>query len=129
MIRTVRANWRTAYLVCGKCSKKIGGGFGTKGRTPLAKLLRKRAGARGRKAAFGVIETKCLKLCPKGAVTLIDTARPDRWHVVKAGTDVDALLAGLAGEQEGAVTPAQAMVERDAAYTASGPDLRRSEEA
>ena len=30
MNRHVRAEWETALLVCGKCSKKLGGGFGDK---------------------------------------------------------------------------------------------------
>ena len=40
-LKRVRSDWQGAVLVCGKCSKKLDGGFGKKGRTPLAKLLRK----------------------------------------------------------------------------------------
>ena len=86
-VKTVRANWRQAILVCRKCSKKVGGGFGAKGRTPLAKALRDEAGlAKGRKAAAGVIEVGCLKICPRHAVTVVDAARPGEWLVVKPGT-------------------------------------------
>lgn len=85
----VSARWTTALLVCGKCSRKLGGGFGAKGRTPLAKLLRARADGKGRKAAFGVIETGCLKLCPKGAVVAIDARRPDLWLLVRPGDPIE----------------------------------------
>ncbi|WP_413061839.1 (2Fe-2S) ferredoxin domain-containing protein [Sphingomonas carotinifaciens] len=88
MIRRAKAEWTGAVLVCGKCSKKVGGGFGPKGRTPLAKVLRKLIGGKGRKAPLGVIETRCLKLCPRNAVTLVDTARPGEWLVVSPGDPV-----------------------------------------
>lgn len=94
MIRRARADWQGVVLVCGKCSRKIDGGFGAKGRTPLAKLLR-RIWGKGRKADRGVIETRCLKLCPKRAVAVVDTAHPDAWLVVPAGEPVEAILARL----------------------------------
>ena len=88
----VRARWSGAVLVCGKCSKKLGGGFGDKGRTPLAKALRAEPGfGKGRKASVGVVETKCLGICPKKAVMLIDSRRPDVWRIVREGADVEAL--------------------------------------
>lgn len=96
-MRAVPARWETALLVCGKCSRKLGGGFGPKGRTPLAKALGKiaKAGGKGRKARFGVVETGCLKVCPKRAVVLVDTRAPDRWLLVPPGRDEGALLAEL----------------------------------
>jgi predicted metal-binding protein len=94
---SVRSNWSATILVCGKCSKKIGGGFGDKGKTPLAKALKKLGGGKKRKADFGVIETRCLGVCPKGAVTVIDAAHPGKWMLVEEGTPVDevAELLGL----------------------------------
>ena len=95
--RTVSSRWRGAVLVCGKCSRKLGGGFGDKGRTPLAKALRRLLGTgKGRKAALGVVEIGCLKLCPKRAVCLIDTRRPGEWRLVPAGSDLGPLAASLA---------------------------------
>lgn len=90
MIRVAKSRWTGMVLVCGKCSRKIDGGFGADGRTPLAKALRKRAG-KGRKATYGVIETKCLKLCPKRAVAVVDAACPDRWLVVEVGEPLDVI--------------------------------------
>ena len=94
--KTIRAEWAGAILVCGKCSKKLGGGFGEKHKTSLAKALRKAlALGKGRKARLGVVETRCLGICPKHAVTVIDTRAPDRWHFIPANANVDALAMGL----------------------------------
>ena len=90
--RSVRSDWAGAVLVCRKCSTKIDGGFGKKGKQRLAKALRKQFGLRkGRKSGFGVVEVGCLGVCPYGAVTVIDTADPGRWRIVPAGSDVTAL--------------------------------------
>lgn len=96
----VRAEWRAVVLVCGKCTRKVEGGFGEKGRMPLAKVLIRWAGkGKGRKAAIGAYEVPCLKICPKHAVTVVDGAHPDRWLIVPAGTPVAEVAAqlGIAG--------------------------------
>lgn len=99
MTDEVRARWGGALLVCGKCSKKLGGGFGRKGKQSLAKALRDEPGlGKGRRAALGVIEVRCLGVCPRGAVTMVDTRVPDRWRLVAAGADVAALAGRLRGE-------------------------------
>ena len=92
----IRSNWARTVLVCGKCSKKLGGGFGAKGKTPLAKALRKHLGLKkSRKASAGIVEVKCLGVCPRGAVTMIDSARPGEWVLVPAGTDLDQVAGEL----------------------------------
>ena len=97
MIRRAKADWQGVVLVCGKCSRKVDGGFGPKGRTPLAKLLRKILGVgKGRKAALGVVETRCLGLCPGRAVAVIDGRAPGTWLVVPRDADVAELAARLA---------------------------------
>ena len=86
----VPANWRAAIIVCRKCEKKLGGGFGADGKQRLSKMLRGHArGGRGRKAALGVIESKCLKLCPKRAVTVVNSARPHEWQIIRPGTAIE----------------------------------------
>ena len=96
MIRVLASRWQGSVLVCGKCSKKLGGGFGEKGRTPLAKMLRAVLGLKkGRKAERGVVEVKCLGICPKNAVVMLDGARPDRWLLVPAGADASEVVATL----------------------------------
>ena len=93
-MKQARSDWTGAVLVCGKCSRKIGGGFGPKGGERLAKALRREAGfGKERRATVGVLEVKCLGLCPKKAVAVVDTRRPGEWLVVPAGDDVAALAA------------------------------------
>ncbi|MFN3520365.1 MAG: (2Fe-2S) ferredoxin domain-containing protein [Sphingomonas sp.] len=93
-MKRAKSNWTDAVLVCAKCSRKVDGGFGEKGRDGLAKALRREPGfGKKRKAQVGVIEVKCLGLCPKNAVTVVDTRRPGEWLVVAPGEDVAALAA------------------------------------
>ncbi|RHW16564.1 (2Fe-2S) ferredoxin domain-containing protein [Sphingomonas gilva] len=93
------SNWEASVLVCRKCSKRLGGGFGPKGKMPLAKALRKVGSGKGRKARIGVVEVKCLGVCPKGAVTVIDSRDPGQWRLVRAGADLGEVAAvlGLSG--------------------------------
>ena len=92
----IGARWERTILVCGKCAKRVDGGFGGKRRTPLAKALRKFLKLKkGRKAAIGIIETRCLGICPGGAVTVIDAAAPGEWLLVRAGTPLEDVAAGL----------------------------------
>lgn len=87
-------------LVCAKCSKKLDDGFGDGGK-PLAKALRKHLKLKnGPKSAAGVVEVKCLDVCPKGAVVVVDSARPNDWLLVRPGDDLDAVAVrlGLAGK-------------------------------
>ena len=89
MKRHVRSNWANAVLVCSKCSKKLHGGFGPKGRSPLAKALRKHLGLKkGRKAQAGIVEVKCLGVCPRGAVTVVNGAASHEWLLVREGTEM-----------------------------------------
>lgn len=93
---TVRSDWSRTLLVCQKCSKKLGGGFGPRGKTPLAKALRKALGVKtGRKAAMGIVEVKCLKVCPRGAVTVVDSNDSRTWQIVRAGAPIDAVIDSL----------------------------------
>ena len=97
----VRWRWSTAVLVCAKCSKKLDGGFGPKGSTRLAKALRKElGGGKGRKGPAGIVEVKCLGVCPAGAVTVVNGAKAGEWLLVPRGADVAAVAAelGLTGE-------------------------------
>lgn len=94
MFKFVKSNWSTTVLVCDKCSKKLDGGFGKRGRTPLHKALRKALG-KGRKADIGIVPVKCLGVCPKGAVTMVDSRKPREWILVPAGTDIEDVAAEL----------------------------------
>jgi predicted metal-binding protein len=92
-VKATRCNWEQVLLVCAKCSKRLDGGFGPKRRTPLAKALRRELGvSRGRKARAGVVEVKCLGVCPRGGVVVVDAAHPQRWSIIPAGADLGGLL-------------------------------------
>ena len=87
MKETLDAQWTTAVLVCRKCQKKFGKRFGAKGDRTLAKALRREVGGgKGRKATVGVVETGCLGVCPKGAVTALNAAAPTRWQLIRPDT-------------------------------------------
>ena len=91
----VRGKLDGVVLVCAKCSKKLGGGFGPKGKTPLAKALRKMMG----KSPLKPVAVKCMGVCPKGAVTLFDPGRPGEWMLVREGTPVDEVVRALHGHE------------------------------
>lgn len=92
----VRSNWSNTVLVCAKCSKRVGGGFGPKRRTALSKALRKHLHLKkGRKGAAGVVEVKCLGICPRDAVVVVNGAEPRTWHLVRPGSDLDAVAASV----------------------------------
>ncbi len=96
MTEEVAANWGRVILVCGKCSKRVDGGWGAKGRTPLAKALRRELGvSKGLNATTGVVETGCLGACPARGVIVFDAARPTRWAVARPGETPAAVLAAL----------------------------------
>lgn len=96
LTRLVKAEWETAILVCAKCSKLLDGGFGKKGKQRLAKALKAYLGVkRFRKARVGVVEVKCLGVCPRGAVTVVNAADPSRWRLVTKGADLAAVTAEL----------------------------------
>jgi predicted metal-binding protein len=96
MKREVRSNWGQAVLVCAKCSKRVGGGFGPSGKQPLAKALRKHLHLKkGRKGAAGIVEVRCLGVCPKRAVVAVNAAHARVWNLIEPGADLDDVAATL----------------------------------
>lgn len=95
LIPSVPAPWRSFVLVCGKCSRKLDGGFGKKRRHALDDTLRGALKAAGRRE-LRVVKTGCLGLCPKRAVTVAWAGRPGELMAVAEGTDPEAVLARLA---------------------------------
>ena len=106
VILPVTSRWRRCILVCRPCERKLGGGFGKNRDKGLSRLLRKLAGGKRRKARFGVIASPCFKLCPKGAVTVVDGARPDQWQIVSRGTPIEQVIARLGLEGDASDQPA-----------------------
>ena len=97
-LEPIPAPWDGVVLVCRKCSKKLDGGFGPKGRQPLAKALRDGLKAMGRRRALRVVEVGCLSLCPKGAVTVVGPAQPGAVLVVPKRMEAREVLAALLPE-------------------------------
>lgn len=75
--------------ICAKCSKKLGGGFGDGGGMSLGKALRRELGLpKPKRSRVRIVETRCLKLCPKGAVAVVHSGDPGAILVVPAATPV-----------------------------------------
>ena len=104
-LRPIPAPWDGVALVCKKCSRKLGGGFGRKGKQDLSKVLRATLKETGRRRALRVIEVGCLNLCPKRAVTVIGPALPGQVLAVPEGTDPAAVLAAISPPAASAPAP------------------------
>lgn len=91
----IPAPWEGIVLVCRKCSKKLGGGFGKKGRQGLDEVLKHELKQTGRRRTLRVMEVGCLSLCPKNAVTVAGPAHPGALFAIQPGTDPAAVLAAL----------------------------------
>ncbi len=87
-IRAIDTPAEVLVAICGKCGRKLGGGFGGDGDKSLAKALRRvLPDARGKRARLRIVETRCLDICPKGAVALTSSARPGEIDIIPAGAD------------------------------------------
>ena len=92
--RTARAPFRQALVVCGKCARKLGGGFGPKGRGPLRKELKRALKRGGWGRDVRVLEASCLGLCPKRRQVVAGGAQlaAGRLLVVEPGADAAEVL-------------------------------------
>ncbi len=92
--RTARAPFRRAVVVCGKCARKLDGGFGAKAGRPLRKEFKRllKSGLWGRKVR--VVEASCLGLCPKRRQVVASAGQlaAGRLLVVDPGEDAAAVL-------------------------------------
>ena len=87
-IAVTRTRCQDIVLVCGKCTRKLHGGFGKKAKKKLADELRAELRDAGRKREVRIVETGCLSLCPKGAVTILCSRRSGELLAIPAGTDI-----------------------------------------
>ncbi len=95
-VKAHRSKWRESVLVCRKCSKKLRGGFGRKGKRTLPGMLKEVYGdAKGRRAEIGIVEVPCFKLCPKRAVSVALGSKPGVLFEVREGTAVEDILEAL----------------------------------
>lgn len=93
--------WKTVLLLCGKCARKMDGGYGPEKKDPLRAALRAELKARGHGRSVRILETRCLGICPKKAVTALNASRPGGVLVVPKGTGAAEALASLMREGEG----------------------------
>jgi predicted metal-binding protein len=98
-IRSRPTPWQNIILTCGKCARKLDGGYGPKGKEKLRSVLRDGLKAAGHRRDVRIIETKCLGVCPKGATTMVVAGRPDVIHVIPTGTPQDDALALALGSE------------------------------
>jgi hypothetical protein len=56
-IQTCPTRWNTILLVCGKCTRKLDGGYGPNGKDTLKVALRSALQERGQRRQVQVIET------------------------------------------------------------------------
>lgn len=86
-ITAVATPWEEIVVVCGKCSRKLDGGFGPDGDDKLRTALKQVLREGDRRRQVRVIEGACFGLCPKKAVTVVASRAPHEMLVVPAGTD------------------------------------------
>jgi predicted metal-binding protein len=94
-VRSSPTPWNTIILLCGKCARKMKGGYGPNGRETLRMALRSQIKANGSRRGVRIIETRCIGICPKKAVTALNASRPGRILIIPKGTGADEALAQL----------------------------------
>jgi hypothetical protein len=99
-VRARPTPWRTVILLCGKCTRKLKGGYGPKGKDTLRTVLRDDLRVAGHRRDVRVIETRCMGICPKKAVTALNASRPGRIFTIPKGTATDEVTAQLMSEAE-----------------------------
>jgi hypothetical protein len=82
--------WRgQLVLACGKCQKKLKRSKGAK----LSKALKRRGRRDQQGIKLRVVEVACLKMCPKGGITVCtqDQVGRNECSIVRNRADVDSL--------------------------------------
>ncbi len=76
------------------------GGYGPKGSDTLRSALRTELSAKGFRRQVRIIETRCLGVCPKRAVTALNATKPEKLLTVPRKTHpADALALLLDGNR------------------------------
>ena len=76
------------------------GGYGTKGKETLRTALRGAFKEKGHRRDVRIIETRCMGICPKKAVTVLNASRPARILTIPKGTVADEAMRQLLNEAE-----------------------------
>jgi len=96
-IRTRPTPWKTIVLLCGKCARKLDGGYGPNRDDTLRSALRRALKDAGDRHAVRVIGTRCMGIYQKKAVIAINASRPAAVFVVPVGTPAEDVLHILTG--------------------------------
>jgi hypothetical protein len=81
-IQSRRVPSKGLVLLCGKCARKLEGGYGPDGKARLKAALRRELKAAELRRDIRLVETRCLGVCPKKATTMIVADRPGEVLVV-----------------------------------------------
>jgi predicted metal-binding protein len=100
LIRVRSTPWQTVILVCGKCARKLDGGYGPTGKEKLRTVLRSALNEKGHRRDVRIVETRCMGICPKKAVTALNASRPARVLTIPTGTTANEAMAQLMNELE-----------------------------
>ena len=87
--------WNTIILMCGKCSRKLKGGYGPKGDATLRMALKRELQDQGYRRGVRIAETKCFGVCPKKAVVTLNATSPGRLLTIPRGTDAGEALRAI----------------------------------
>jgi predicted metal-binding protein len=94
-MRSYPGAWKgELVLVCRKCQKRLKHSGGTKQLGKMSKTLKKRALRQGHGLELKAVGVSCLKMCPKGGVTVCTGAQLARHEcsILRSIADVDALI-------------------------------------
>ena len=93
-LKNYPAPWKGQILLaCSKCQKKLRRQTSGEGLARLAKMLKRRTRQDQDRFRLKVIKTPCLKLCPKGGVTVCTQAQLGRGEctILRSSEDVELL--------------------------------------
>ena len=99
-IVTRSTQWKSVILLCGKCARKMDGGYGPKAKETLRAVLRDAFRANGHHREFRIIETRCMGICPNKAVTALNASRPDRILTIPRYTAAEEAMARLMSQSD-----------------------------
>jgi predicted metal-binding protein len=91
-IHSRRTRCKGIVLLCGKCARKLDGGYGSKGKERLKSALQRILRETGRRGDTRIVETRCLGVCPKKATTMIVTGKPGEILIIPKGTPPEEVL-------------------------------------
>ncbi len=103
-IRVRPTPWKSVILLCGKCARKMDGGYGPGKKETLRTALRSELKASGHGRSVRIIETRCLGICPKKAVTAVNASSPNHLLTIPRGAPMAEALAQILGEADEATS-------------------------